>query len=93
MFLSEKISNAMGRFGFSNPFEFKSQILDFSPGSSFEYFRSVNPRLFGYQISLSDDVIAPESAIEESSLALMGAIEIVWKNADKRIGKVDILLK
>ena len=75
----------MGRFGFSNPFEFSSEIISNPSGSSVEYFRSLNPNLFGYELSLSDDVITSESDILEDSLALMGAVEIVWKNADKRL--------
>lgn len=92
IFLSEKIANALGRFGSTNglnPFEYQSEILEITSasGSSVEYFRSLNPDVFSYQISLNADVIDSAENIERYSLALMGAVEILWKNADKRNGK------
>ena len=93
IFLSEKIANALGRFGSTNglnPFEYQSEILEITSasGSSVEYFRSLNPDVFSYQISLNADVIDSAENIERYSLALMGAVEILWKNADKRNGKL-----
>ena len=70
-----------------SPFEYETEILEITSGSSVEYFRSLNPDVFSYQISLNADVLDSAENIEKYSLALMGAVEILWKNADKRNGK------
>ena len=41
------------------------------------------PRLY-LSISLDNDILTPETALTASSLALMSAIEVAWKNADRR---------
>ena len=72
-----------------SPFEYETEILEITSGSSVEYFRSLNPDVFSYQISLNADILDSAENIEKYSLALMGAVEILWKNADKRNGKPD----
>jgi len=86
IFLAEKIANALGRFSSNglNPFDYETEINELTSGSSIEYFRSLNPDVFAYQISLNADVLDSAANIEKYSLALMGAVEIIWKNADKR---------
>ena len=72
LFLAEKMSNAMGRFGFNDPFKFGRGEQDLS-GSSFMYFRHEASRTadYAYQISLSDEIITSEADIEASSLVLV----------------------
>ena len=69
-----------------SPFEYDTEILEVTSGSSVEYFRSLNPDVFSYQISLNADILDSAESIEKYSVALMGAVEILWKNADKRNG-------
>ena len=57
---------------------------NFAAGSSLEWARKELGAEYSYEISLSDEKIVKETEIRLFSTVLMDAVEILWRNGDKR---------
>ena len=53
-------------------------------GSSMEWAKNILAAEYSYEISIANGPLVPEADLRSVSTALLSALEIIWKNGDKR---------
>ena len=53
-------------------------------GSPAEWAKNVLGAEYSYEISIANDAIVPASEIRPASTSFLAAIEVIWKNGDRR---------